>query len=150
MPWIRLAPSLSSAGLVYSSGVSCSLVPYVTSHFCVVRAVIWVVGGVRIWWATWICIHSWICGRFPWSVVQYNSVQDRSLQIYSLPSWMLSCSAAPGFWGDVVRAASQNIRCRNHKLSRKIGWGTIYGARDQVLCLPHSSPPSWVAYTENH
>ena len=32
MPWISLVPSLSSDGIVFSSGVGCSLDPYVTSR----------------------------------------------------------------------------------------------------------------------
>ena len=119
-------------------------------YVCAVRDVVCVVGGVHIWWATCLCIHSCICGRFSWSAIQYNSIQGRSLQISSIPSRLLSSSAAPGFWGDVVRAASQDIQWQNHSLYRKIGWGAIHDAIDQVSWLPRSNLPFRVAYTTSH
>ena len=103
---------------------------------CAVRAMIWVVGSIHNSWATCLCIHSWISGRFSWLAIHHNYMQGLLLRIPSLPSWLLSRSYAPGFWGDVVRAAFQYIQCQNYPLSRQIGLVTIYGTRDQVLWLP--------------
>ena len=77
-------------------------------------------------------------------------MQGLFLIIYPLPSRLLSRSAAPVFWGYVVRAYFWNIWYRSHPLSRQIGWGAIYGAINQVLWLPYSIPHSWVVYTESH
>ena len=150
MPWMRLLPCLYSAGLVSSSGVSCSWTHISLHDVCEMRAVVCVVGGVHIWWSTCLCIHSWICGRFYWSSVQYISIHGLSPLISSLPSRMLSHSAAQGFLVDVVRAASWHIWCQNNPLSRQIGSGAIYGARYQVSWMPRSSPPSWVVYAASH
>ena len=150
MTWMRLVPSLSSGRLLSSSGVSCPLATYVTSRFCAARAVICVVRSVHISWATCICIHSWICRRFSCRAVHHNSMQGTFLQIYPLPSGLLSRSAAPGFWGDVVHASYQHIRCQNHQLSIQIVWDAIYGTSDQVLWLPCISPPYRVVYTVSH
>ena len=117
---------------------------------CAVRAVVCVVGGVHILWDTCICIHSWICGRFSWSAVHHNYMQDIFLPISSPPSRLLSPSASPVFLGYVVHVASQHIWCRNNPLSRQTGWGAIYGAKYQVLWLPRSIPPSIVAYVASH
>ena len=73
-------------------------------------------------------------------------MQGLFLQTFFLPSRLLSYSSTPGSWGDVLRAAFRHIRCQNHPLLRKIGWGAIYGAIDQVLWLPHSIPTSQDAY----
>ena len=40
----------------------------------------------------------------------------------------------------------RHILCQNHPLSRQIGWGVIYGARNQVLWLPCSILHSRVPY----
>ena len=93
---------------------------------------------------------SWIFGRFYWLAVHHNSMQGLFLQISPLPSRLGYRSSAPGFWGDVLRAAFRNILWRNHPLSRQIGWGAIYGARYQVLWLPRIILPSRVAYAASH
>ena len=119
-------------------------------NICVVRAVICLVGIVHISWATCLCIHSWICGRFYWRADGHNYRQGLFLWIPSLPSRLLSRSSAPGFWGDVVCADFQHILCQNYPLSRQIGLGAIYGARDQVLWMLRSIMPSQVTYSASH
>ena len=109
---------------------------------CVVRVVLCLVGGVHIWGAPFLCIHSWICGRFYWRAGHYDPMQGLLLRMFSLPSRLWYCSSVPGSWGDVVRAASWHIWCQNHLLLRQIGLSAIYGSRDQVLWLPRSIPPS--------
>ena len=49
-----------------------------------------------------------------------------------------------------MRAAFRRIQCLNHTLLRQIGWGAIYGARDQVFWMPLSILPSRVAYEAGH
>ena len=125
MPCMSLLPLLCSGVLLYSSG---SVVPWLhmsPHNICAVRLVIYVVRSVHFSWETCQCIHSWIRGRFFWSAVHHNYIQGIFLQISSLPSRLLSPSAAPEFWGGVVRAASQHILFQNHQLSRKIGWASF-------------------------
>ena len=119
-------------------------------NVCALRAVIFLVRSVHILWAPCLCIHSFICVRLSWCAIHHNSMQGPFLRISSLPSWLLYRSSALGFWGDVVRAAFQHIRSQNHPLSRKIGWGAIYGAIEQLLRLPCSIVPSHVTYVVGH
>ena len=117
---------------------------------CAVRAVLCLFGSVHISWSTCLCIHSWIGGRFSWRAVHHNSMQGLFLQTFTLTSRLLSRSSAPWSWGDVVRADFRHIQCQNHPLLRKIGWGAIYDARDQILWLPRSILPSRVACAAGH
>ena len=109
---------------------------------CVVRVVLCSGGGVHIWGAPFICIHSWRCGRLYWRSGHYNPMQGIFLRFFFLPSQLWSRSSVLGSWGDVGRVASRHIWFRNHLILRQIGWGGIYGSRDQVLCLPRSIPHS--------
>ena len=150
MPWMHLVPYFSSGGLLSSSWVSFSLASYVTSRcLCDERCAL-LGRKCPYFWATCLCIHSWICSRFSWRAVHHNSMQVLSLKTLPLPIRMLSCSATPGSWWDVVRAAFRHIWCRNHPLLRKIGWGAIYGAIYQVLWMACSILPSQVAYIAGH
>ena len=117
---------------------------------CAVRAVIFLVGSFHISWATFICIHSWICGSLSWRAIHHNYRQGLFLRISSLPSRLLSRISGPVFWGDVVHADFWHIWFRNHPLSRQIGWGTIYGVRDPVFWKTRSILPSQVVYAASH
>ena len=119
-------------------------------NVCVVGAVRYLVGSVHILWATCICLYIWICGRFSWSAVHHSFMQVLLLLTFFLPSRLLSRSADPGSWEDVVCAAFRHIWCRNHPLLRKIGWGAICGARDHMFWMPRSILPSWVVYAAVH
>ena len=69
---------------------------------------------------------------------------------FFLPIQMLSRSSARGSWVDLVRADFRHIWCQNHPLSRQIRRGTIYGARYQLLWLPHFILLSRDAYSVGH
>ena len=130
------ADSCRIQGLVY-------FLRHISPHdACVARAVLCLGGGVNIWGEPFISIYSWIYSKFYWRAGHYNPMQGLFLKTSPLPSGLWSRSYVPGSWGDVGRAASRHIRCWNHLLLRKIGWGAIYGSRDQVLWLPCSIPPS--------
>ena len=133
MPWIGLVPSLSSDGLLSSSGVSCSFDPYIISRCLCGYICACLGGGVHISWETCLCINSWICVRFSWRSGHHNPMQCLFLIKQFLPIRLLSLSSLPGSWGDVKRDSFQHIWCQNHPILRKMD-GAPFMVPDTRCC----------------